>query len=113
VKFSSKGRVNVWYADVIDHIEYDEDGVAAFLDMYLDVIFSPKGDLKVDDLDELEGALADGDVTAEQYELAIAEGESIRRAYCRNVRATEAWCRCLLEAARQRFDAADTLRRNG
>ena len=31
-----------WYADVIDRIEFDEDGVAAFVDMYLDVIFPPR-----------------------------------------------------------------------
>lgn len=113
VKFSPKGRVNVWYADVIDRIEYDEDGVAAFVDMYLDVIFSPKGDVKVDDADELDAALQSGDVTSEQHALALAEGARIRAAYCRNVKATEAWCRRLLEAARQRFDHEDTLRCNG
>ena len=112
VKFNPKGRVNVWYADVIDRIEFDEDGVAAFVDMYLDVIFSPKGDLKVDDADELDAALLSGDVTAEQHALALAEGDRIRAAYCRNVKATEAWCRRLLQAARQQFGAPDTLRRN-
>ena len=59
-KFSPRGRVNVWYADVIDRIEYDPDGVAAFVDLYLDVIFSSKGDVKVDDLDELDAACQRG-----------------------------------------------------
>ena len=112
-KINPRGRVNVWYADVIDHVEYDEDGVAAFIDMYLDVIFSPRGDLKTDDADELDAALLSGDVTPAQHALALAEGGRIQAAYCRNVRATEAWCRRLLEAARQQFSAPDTLRRNG
>ena len=113
VKFNPRKRVNVWYADVIDRVEFDEDGVAAFVDMYLDVIFSPRGDLKVDDQDELDAALQSGDVTAEQHALALAEGERIQRAYCRDVKATEAWCRRLLEAALQRLAHEATLVWNG
>lgn len=37
--------VLVWYADVIEPIEYDSDGVAAFVDKYIDVIFTPQGDV--------------------------------------------------------------------
>ncbi|MBR6667872.1 MAG: DUF402 domain-containing protein [Clostridia bacterium] len=111
-KINPQGRVNVWYADVIDRIEYDDDGVAAFLDLYLDVIFSPRGDLKVDDVDELDAALAAGDVTPEQHALAVAEGEHIRRLYCRNPCASHRMCRRLLALALARLDAPDTLRRN-
>ena len=112
VKFSPKDRVNVWYADVIDHVEYDDDGVAAFMDLYLDVIFFPRGDLKVDDVDELDAALLAGDVTPQQHALALAEGDRIRRAYCRHVANTATWCRRLLQEARRRLDAPDTLRLN-
>lgn len=111
-KINSRGRVNVWYADVIDRIEYDEDGVAAFVDMYLDVIFSPKGDLKVDDRDELDAALLSGDVTAKQHALALAESERILQTLCVNVKRTERWCRAILREAKARTDHPDTLRKN-
>lgn len=111
-KINPRGRVNVWYADVIDRIEYDEDGVAAFVDMYLDVIFSPKGDVKLDDRDELDAALAAGDVTAAQHALALAEGERILQTLCADLRRTEGWCRRLLAEVLARTDAPDTLRIN-
>ena len=111
-KISPRGRVNVWYADVIDGIEYDPDGVAAFRDLYLDVIFSPKGDLKVDDRDELDAALQSGDITAEQHALALAEGERIQRQWCDDLRATKRLCAALLRQARAHLDAPDTLRIN-
>lgn len=111
-KFSPKDQVNVWYTDVIDRIEYDGDGVAAFVDLYLDVIFSPRGDLALDDRDELDAALAEGDITPAQHALAIAEAERIREAYCRNLPATQAWCSRLLQAARLRLQDDKTLHLN-
>lgn len=111
-KFGRRGRVNVWYADVIDRIEYDPDGVAAYVDMYLDVIFSPKGDVKVDDRDELDAAHASGELPAEQVSLALAESERILAAYCGDVKRTEAWCRGLLRVAKKQMDAPSTLRKN-
>lgn len=111
-KINPRGRVNVWYADVIDRIEYDEDGVAAFVDMYLDVIFSPRGDVKVDDREELDAALAAGDVTGEQHALALAEGDRILHTLCANVARTERWCCALLREAKARMADPSTLRRN-
>lgn len=111
-KINARGRVNVWYADVIDRIEYDEDGVAAFVDMYLDVIFSSKGDVKVDDRDELDAAHASGELTDAQHALALQEGEHILQTHCADLRATEKWCRSLLREAQVRLDDPDTLRRN-
>ena len=111
-KINPRGRVNVWYADVIDRMEYDEDGVAAFVDMYLDVIFSPKGDLKVDDRDELDAALAAGDVTAEQHALALAEGERIQQTLCADLPATQRLCSNLFREAMGRLMHPETLRRN-
>lgn len=107
-----RGRVNVWYADVIDRIEYDADGVAAFVDMYLDVIFSPRGDVKVDDRDELDAAWQSGELSDEQHALALAEGERIQAAYCRDTAATHRLCRRLLRLARERQHDAAVLRRN-
>ncbi len=111
-KMNSWGRVNVWYADIIDRIEYDPDGVAAFVDMYLDVIFSPQGDVKVDDREELDAAHAAGELSGAQVALALAESEEILSFLCRDVKNTEAWCRRLLREVRIRMNAPDTLRRN-
>lgn len=106
-------RVSVWYVDVIDHMETDPDGVAVFVDQYLDVIFSPQGDVHVDDRDELDAACAAGKLTQAQHRRAIAEGESILSGLCADVRATERWCGAILRHVLSRLDDADTLRRNG
>lgn len=111
-KFNRRGRVSVWYADVIDRIEYDPDGVAAFVDMYLDVIFSPQGDVKLDDQDELDAAHTSGELSAGQVSLAQEEGGRILAAYCADVKKTEKWCRSLLREAEKQMDAPSTLRRN-
>lgn len=55
-------RVSVWYVDVIDEIKIDEDGVVAFMDKYLDVMFTPSGDVIVDDRDELDAAFHSGEL---------------------------------------------------
>lgn len=83
---------SIWYVDVIEGIEYDEDGVAVFVDKYLDVIFSAEGDIKVDDRDELDEAYASGDITREQYEAALREGDEILEELCRDIKATGKWC---------------------
>ncbi len=105
-------RVAVWYADVIDRIEYDQDGVAAFVDQYLDVIFSPQGDVHIDDREELDAALASGELTEAQHAAALAEGDDIVRTLCTDVRATEKWCGQILRHVLSRLDDADTLRKN-
>lgn len=83
---------SIWYVDVIEEIEYDEDGVAVFTDKYLDVIFSAEGDVKVDDRDELDEAYATGDITRAQYEAALLEGDEILRDLCKDIKATGEWC---------------------
>ena len=111
-KMNRADRVNVWYADVVDGVEPDPDGVAAFTDLYLDVIFSPKGDMKIDDRDELDAAYQCGEVNDAQYAMAIAEGERISRLYCRDTARTERLCRSILREARKLLDDGATLRRN-
>lgn len=111
-KFRRSGKIAVWYADVIDRVEFDADGVAAFVDAYLDVIFSPQGDVKIDDRDELEAAYAAGELTAEQYQHVLAEGERICRTLCSDVHATERWCRRLLRYVKKHQHDEGVLRRN-
>lgn len=82
---------SVWYVDVIDDLTYDEDGVAVFIDKYIDVIFTPEGDVHVDDRDELDAAYESGELTKEQYESALAEVEVIKNTYCNNLKETAEW----------------------
>lgn len=105
-------KVSVWYVDVIDRIEYDPDGVAAFVDQYLDVIFSPQGDVHIDDRDELDAAHASGELTDAQYRCALAEGERIAEELCADVRRTERWCAGILRHMLARLEEPDTFRKN-
>lgn len=99
--FLPDGRLSLWYVDVIDGWYLDRDGVAVFIDKYLDVIFTPQGDLVLDDRDELDAAYASGELSQKQYEDAIAESEAIVRELCADVAATEALCRRLLAQVEQ------------
>ncbi|MBR4145937.1 MAG: DUF402 domain-containing protein [Lachnospiraceae bacterium] len=92
VTSNPKYQPSIWYVDIIDGIRYDEDGVAVFIDKYLDVIFTPEGDVKVDDRDELDGALASGDINKEQYEAALAEADLVLDKLTSDIPKTEEWC---------------------
>lgn len=83
---------SIWYVDVIEGIEYDKDGIAVYIDKYLDVIFSPEGDIKVDDRDELDAAFNSGELSKEQYDEAVLEGEKIQKELCKNIKKTAEKC---------------------
>ncbi|MBQ8325880.1 MAG: DUF402 domain-containing protein [Lachnospiraceae bacterium] len=100
-KFTEERRVSVWYTDVIDKVTIDEDGVVAFIDKYLDVIFTPSGDVVIDDKDELDNAYHSGELTKEQYETALQEGDSIVEDLCQDIAATEKWCLNILHKAEE------------
>lgn len=89
-------KVSAWYVDVIEEATFDPDGVAVFLDKYLDVIFTPQGDVHIDDRDELDAAFLSGELTSEQYRSALQEGEDIVDELCSDIPATERWCRDIL-----------------
>lgn len=99
--------VSVWYVDVIDGWGYDEDQVAYFNDLYLDVIFDPEGDVLVDDRDELDAAYQSGELCEEQYRMALAEGDAIVSELCADVEGTQRWCEHILELAMKRIESAD------
>ena len=100
---------SIWYIDIIEGTEYDEDGVAAFIDKYLDVIITPEGDVKVDDRDELDAAYASGELTKEQYDAALAEGEDILKAYGDDIRGLDAWCAAVRQLAENRIAAGEPI----
>lgn len=96
-------RVSAWYVDVIEEVAFDPDGVAVFVDKYLDVIFTPQGDVIIDDRDELDAAFQSGELTKEQYRAALQEGEAIVEELCSDIRATETWCLRILETVEKKL----------
>ncbi|MCR4791961.1 MAG: DUF402 domain-containing protein [Lachnospiraceae bacterium] len=98
---------SIWYADVIDGIEYDNDGIAVFIDKYLDVIFTPEGEVKIDDRDELDAAFSSGELTEEQYKSALSECDRILKTYCEDIRKTDAWCARIRRIAEEKINMAD------
>jgi hypothetical protein len=100
---------SVWYVDVIDGTEYDDFGIAVYIDKYLDVIFTPEGDIKIDDRDELDAALASGDITETQYDQALAECDKIISELCGNIERTDLWCAKIRKAVEERIAAGEPL----
>ena len=100
---------SIWYIDIIEGIGQDEDGVAVFIDKYLDVIMTPEGDVKVDDRDELDAAYASGELTSKQYDAALAEGEAILRAYSDDIRGLDALCAAVRQLAEERIAAGEPI----
>jgi predicted RNA-binding protein associated with RNAse of E/G family len=105
-----KYQPSIWYVDVIDGMEYDEYGIAMFIDKYLDVIFTPEGDVKIDDRDELDEAFNSGELTKEQYESAISECEEILKDYCEDIRQTEAWCARIRQLVEDRIAQGESIK---
>lgn len=99
--------VSMWYVDVIDSWGYDEDQVAYFKDMYLDVEFDPEGDVLVVDRDELDAAYQAGELTEKQYQTALAEGDAIVSDLCADIEKTQRWCAGILALAADRIRRDD------
>lgn len=100
-KFTKDRHISVWYVDVIDKVFTDEDGVVAFMDKYLDVMFTPSGDVTVVDRDELDAAFHAGELSKEQYEAALTEGEHIVEELCGDISVTQKWCHDILKRAEE------------
>lgn len=81
--------LSVCYVDVIENLEYDPDGVAVFIDKYLDVVFTPQDGAGIDDRDELDEAFQSGDITKAQYDSALDECDSIMAELCADIAKTE------------------------
>lgn len=96
VKYLPDNTVSIWYADIIENIEYDPDGVAVFIDKYLDVTFTPQGDVSIDDRDELDAAYKSGELLKKQYTSALEEGDTVIKDYCSDIEKTENICNKVL-----------------
>ncbi len=109
--FFSKYRPSVWYVDIIDGIEYDEYGIAVFIDKYLDVIFTPEGDIKIDDRDELDSAFANGELSEAQYKEALDECDRIMSELCSDIPHTGKWCSQIRDIAEKMIAAGEPVKK--
>ena len=101
---------SICYVDITEGIEYDEYGIATYIDKYLDVIFTPEGDVKIDDRDELDAAFTSGELTKEQYEAALRECESVLKDYCEDIPKTDAWLAKIRELVEERIRAGEPIK---
>jgi predicted RNA-binding protein associated with RNAse of E/G family len=70
VMYDAAGQVIQWYFDMCKEHGIGDDGVPWFYDLYLDILVLRTGEVMLLDEEELEAALADGIVSADEYELA-------------------------------------------
>lgn len=81
------GEIILWYIDMIDTQGIDSDQVPYFDDLYLDLVVSPNGVIFEDDRDELEEALAMGDISPQQFHLANATCDKLRNGLLHDIEA--------------------------
>lgn len=94
-----ENRIVHWYIDMADGWGYLEDGMAYYDDLYLDLEVQPCGWHKVDDMDELQEALDDGDISQAQFDRALDTLDRLTRGILPDVGRFEAWCMRLLAVA--------------
>ena len=96
---SKEGRIVLWYIDMIAGYGFEQDGVAYYADLYLDLVVTPDGYIKIDDMDELMDALADGDITDAQVSLALHTKRKLERGVLCDIPRFTDKCMRLLEIA--------------
>lgn len=78
-------EIVVWYIDMICSQGIDPDGVPWYDDLYLDLVVAPNGEIVVDDMDELEEALREKDISEEQFQLALETGRKLQEGMLANI----------------------------
>lgn len=77
VCLSDKDEILEWYFDIAKDTKLTEKGIPYIDDLYLDVIMSKDGKIKMVDEDELQEALDTNDITKEDYNLAYTVANSL------------------------------------
>ena len=70
VMVDSSGEITQYYFDITLENQLLASRDSWFTDIYLDVVMMPDGRLDLLDADELDEALQDGEITAEQHQMA-------------------------------------------
>jgi predicted RNA-binding protein associated with RNAse of E/G family len=75
--FDAQGTLVRWYVDICKQHFRDEQGIIWYDDLYLDLDVSPEGAINLLDVDELDDALRQGQVSPTEYELAWKEANAL------------------------------------
>lgn len=76
---NEKEEILLWYIDMIAAQGIDAGGIPYFDDLYLDLVVYPDGTVLMDDMEELEEALKQKDISLEQFELALATSDRLQK----------------------------------
>lgn len=72
------GNVVQWYIDICKQIGYSAEHGPWMDDLYLDLIVLPAGEVIEKDVDELESALKNNEISSSEYESAWAEFKRLK-----------------------------------
>lgn len=78
VMMNDKSEIQVCYIDMIADQGCDKDEIPYFYDLYLDLVVYPDGTIIEDDMDELQMALEKGDITQQQFALALNTSDKLK-----------------------------------
>lgn len=70
--YDAQGRLIQIYFDITAGNRFDDPENPTFVDMYLDIVVNSRGELYVLDREEMDEALAAGDITQEEWDKADA-----------------------------------------
>jgi len=79
VMFDAKGEFMQGYFDITGGNSFEDVENPRFQDMYLDLVLLDGGRILVLDRDELDEALEQGEISEEQYQQTVKEGEKLYR----------------------------------
>ena len=90
------GGIVQYYFDITLENDIRPGGQSSFLDLFLDVVLSPGGDVYILDRDELAAALSAGEISPAQYALALREAEALARALPAREGELAAFCQAMV-----------------
>ena len=109
VMYLPDNTMSICYIDIIENIEYDSDGVAVFIDKYLDVDFTPQGDVSIYDRDELDEAFERGELSDKQYNAALIECDNVIEEYCSDIPKSMEMFNTILALVNERIENGEQL----
>lgn len=109
VMYLPDNTMSICYIDIIENIEYDPDNVAVFIDKYLDVDFTPQGDVSIYDRNELDEAFEMGELSDKQYNAALIECDKVIKEYCSDIPKSVEMFNTILVLVNERIENGEQL----
>lgn len=77
VCINNKNEFVKWYFDIAKDSSITKEGIPYIDDLYLDIVLTNKGEIKVLDENELQDALNNKDITQEDFDLAYSVADEL------------------------------------